>query len=812
MKPIHWIIIAIILSVAAWMIFSTGNMQPRTDQKIDLNWRFMLDDDTLFSDPGFDDTKWEFVTVPHDWMIRGEVSADNKSGTAGGFYPGGIGWYRKHLDLSALKSKEQFYLVFDGVYMNAEVWVNGTYAGKQNYGYIGFTLDISDLVNKDSVNVIAVKTDCSEVPADRWYSGAGIYRHVKLIATNKLHFPVHNTVVTHEEREGERVVISNTEIVNTNSKRTRFRIRSDLHGPDGSLVSTHMSSSKMGANSNMIVTGKHVVPEPEYWSDKNPVQYELRSYLVQNGRTVDQVSTRFGIRDIEFSPDSGFILNGKKVWLKGVCIHHDGGELGAAVPVATWEYRLKVLKELGVNALRLAHNPHAPELLDMCDKMGFLVIGEMYDKWEQMWHLSTGDFKFTETYEKDLTYFIKRDINHPSIIAWSLGNETVEQLDDPKSAVAWYKKLAAITKKTDSSRWITIGLHPGYPERGNEIPSGSIHIEPLISYNYRTDSFAAWHEKYPELIWLASETKVYNKNRRSDFGSISYLENSWMDIDTFFAGQFIWAGIDYFGESGRWPYRSFYNGLLKTNAVIKPYAYYTQSIYSEIPMVKITVVDQTLVDSLSNSTNWQLPWAGPPVVRHWNFNNVGDELQLVVYSNCENVELVLNDSLRLTMQRSNFEDGVIKFKLPYHPGKIMATATHLDKEGRTIQVKDSLVTSSAPTRIMMNPDKKELLADGQDVVHIETSVTDDIGTIYPTANHLINYELRGPGSIRVIDNGDPADHTPYGSAQKRVYEGRQLLIVQSTLEPGDLIISATAAGLLPAETQLRSISPENLKH
>jgi len=810
MRTHHWILLVVLITGSALLIINTGDIEPRVDSYIDLNWKFSMGDDSAFSALNYDDSDWEFVSLPHDWMIRQEVEEDNKSGTAGGFYPGGVGWYRKYINLADYGSKKQFYLIFDGVYMNADVWVNGQYVGEHKYGYIGFHFDISGYVRPDTVNVIAVRTDCRDVPYDRWYSGAGIYRHVKLVATDKLHFPVLNTRITQSEKNGQRVIRTEIDISNKERRSIRFKIRSDILAPDGSLVTSSISSRTIRGRSEMTVTEEHLVDDPVLWSDQDPSLYEVRSFLIYKKKVRDHITSQFGIRDISFSPDSGFILNGKKVWLKGVCLHHDGGALGAAVPDATWEYRLKKLKELGVNAIRLAHNPHSPEMLDLCDRMGFLVIGEMYDKWESTWSGSNGNFDFKDTYREDLEYFIRRDYNHPSVIAWSMGNETIEQLEDPPKGVEWYETLAALTRSIDSTRMITCGLHPAYPDRGMEIPSSYIHVEPLVSYNYRTDSFASWHKQYPDMIWLASETKAYNQNRRGGFDSISYLDNSWLDMEPFVAGQFIWAGIDYFGESPKWPFRSFYNGLLKTNGLIKPYAWYTQSIYSEKPMVKIAIVDKKLVDSLNNSTNWQIPWAGAPVVRHWNFSENGKKLQVIVYSNCPQVELTLNDSLLNQFARNNFGDGVIKTSVNFKPGTIMAKATFRNEKGEVLFVQDSLVTAGPPNMILMKPDKDKLVADGQDVLHIETRVADSAGVTNPVASHMINYELSGPGKIKVIDNGDPRDHTPYSSEKKRVFQGSQVLIIQSTLEPGDLIISASASGLEPAEVKIKSVPEEDL--
>jgi len=807
MKLYHWTILALIISIATWSILKNSDTDPRAELQIDLNWRFLLGDVKEASNTDYDDTDWEIVSLPHDWMIEQPVSKENPSGTASGYYPEGVGWYRKHLDLSKYSSKKQFYLIFDGVYMNSDVWINGTHIGNHLYGYIGFQYDITEYISLDTINIISVRTDCSQLPVDRWYSGAGIYRHVRLIATEKLHFPEYNTKITTKEENNEAIVKAEISVTNFDSKPKRFKIKSDLLGPEGKLIGSVISSRTIEPGEVAVITESHTITNPKHWSPDNPKLYELHSFLLNKKDVTDQQHVKFGVRTAEFNPDSGFILNGKKLWLKGVCLHHDGGELGAAVPDVTWEYRLKALKKLGVNALRLAHNPHAPEVLDICDRMGFLVINEMYDKWGEKWPVAVRDIDIELTWREDLEFFIRRDINHPSVILWSVGNETEEQLSDPEKGVEWYTDLYNMTRELDSTRHVSCGLHPGYADRGNEIPSSYIHVSPSISYNYRTDSFAVWHERYPEMIWIASETKVYNKNKLTHFEEINYLDNSWFDMDTFVAGQFIWAGIDYLGEAIYWPDRGFRNGLLETNGFIKPYAYYTQSIYSDDPMVKMVVVDKTIVDSLNNSHSWQLSWAGAPVVRHWTFPINSEEKMLVVYTNCEQVELKLNAKIIHTLNRADFEDKVIKAEVPYEPGILIASANTYNSEGELITITDTLKTAGTPAMIIMKPDKFTLIADGQDVVHIETSVTDTEGTVNPTANHVISYTLDGPGIISVIDNGDLADHTPTYSHFKRVVSGRHLLILQSSFQPGDLTISARADGLISASIKVKAILP-----
>lgn len=799
---------AVIVAIATWSVLKTNDTDPRAEVNIDLNWRFMHGDEKDASKTEYNDTDWRIVSLPHDWMIEQPVSKENSSGTAGGFYPEGVGWYRKHLDISPYKTKKQFYLIFDGVYMNSDVWINGNHLGKHQYGYIGFQYDITPFLRKDTINIIAVRTDCSKLPVDRWYSGAGIYRHVKLIASEKLHFPEYNTRITTSEEGNKAFVTAEISVTNFNRKAKRFKIKSDLLGPNGNLVHSLMSSRVLEPGESTIITEKHTIEHPKRWSPDSPSLYELHSFLLNRKKICDDQVVKFGVRTAEFSPDSGFILNGEKLWLKGVCLHHDGGELGAAVPDVTWEYRLNQLKLLGVNALRLAHNPHAPEVLDMCDRMGFLVINEMYDKWEDPWNKSGTDFNFPETWKTDLEYFIRRDINHPSVVLWSLGNETVEQRNNPGDGVEWYTRLAELTKELDPVRQVSCALHPGRPENGHELPSSYIHVSPVVSYNYRTDSFAAWHERYPDMVWIATETRPYNTHPEGNFNQVSFTGNSWFDMKPFVAGQFIWTGIDYLGETVGWPDRGFRNGLLHTNGFIKPSAYFTQSMYSEKPMVKMVVLDKAMADSLDNLKTWQVKWAHAPLVRHWTFPLDAGDKHLVVFTNCEQVELKLNSKPAGNLNRSDFADQVIKTKLAYEPGMLVARAKTTDKNGMSISVSDTLRTAGKPSMIIMNPDKLILLADGKDVMHIETSVRDSAGTIYPTANHLINYSLDGPGKITAIDNGDPADHNTIKSLSKRVNKGRQLVVLRSTMDTGDLIISATAEGLHPASLKVTAVSSE----
>jgi beta-galactosidase len=800
MKVIHWIILGLVIVLATWFIYQTRDNQPRVDTTIDLNWKFILGDPSGASSPDFNDSYWRYLSLPHDWMIEQAASKASPSGTAGGFYPGGIGWYRLSIDLSEYENKEQFYLLFEGIMRNADVYFNGTHLGKQAYGYTSFYHDISSLVRMDTLNVIAVRTDCSKLPVDRWYSGGGIYRHVRLIATSSLHMPIWGQAATSSiDSTGKASLDISLEVQNNSRKGRRFELRFDVVDPDGNLVANGTSTGLVDSGALIHSLKTFHIDDPELWSPDAPKLYKIHCFLMDKNKALDLFTLEHGIRTVEFNPDLGFVLNGEKLIMKGVCLHHDGGELGAAVPLESWKRRFVLLKQLGVNALRLAHNPHAPEVLDLADRMGFLVIDEMYDKWEMPWHTQFENHSFEENWQQDLKTFIRRDRNHPSVVLWSLGNETNEQLYDPAAGIDWYKKLKDLVHSIDSSRLVTVALHPD----GYEIPSSMMHISPVVSYNYRSDSFRIWHELHPDLVFIATETKAYGTQRKEDYQVIDYADNSWMDMDEFVAGQFIWAGIDYLGESAGWPDRGLRNGLMETNGFIKPHAWYIASQYRDDPMVKLCVKDSLLADSLNQRTSWQTSWVGAPLVDHWSFMDNSTIKEVVVFTNCEQVDIELNSLLVHSLKRASFPDGVIKAPVPFEEGLLVAHAYYKDEMGKQQQVSDTLCTSYTPYALAMNPDRQQLNNGGK-IVHITTSVVDSAGELNPHSRHLVNYQLDGPGKIRVIDNGDLADRSPYGSNSKEIRKGKQLLILQAGSEPGDLVVSASAEGLRSSKVKIKA--------
>ena len=512
---------------------------------MDFGWKFFLGDPASAQAPGFDDGGWRKVNVPHDWSVELPVAESNPSGTAGGFFAGGIGWYRKTFSIPPEWKNRTFGLEFDAIFRNSTIWLNGRPVGGRAYGYMPQHYDVSALVRTDSANVIAVRADASIQPYDRWYSGAGIIRNVRLNVKEAVHIPTWGTAVTTPGVTPEKAGVALAVRVNNNgTAAARSRLSTRILDPGGRTVARGRSTDgTVPAGGGETFSQTFSVKDPDLWSPGHPALYRTVSTVTVDGRETDVAETPFGIRTVRFSPDSGLILNGAKTVMKGVCIHHDGGCTGAAVPVRVWERRLEILKDLGVNAIRFAHNPHAPEVLDLCDRMGFLAFDEIYDKWAMPWQplwapsakISPKAFaaEFHATWKRDLRDFIDRDRNHPSVVIWSVGNETIEQLRNPEKGVRILDSLVRFIHGYEPTRKVTCALHPGKASDGHEVPSRFMRSVDVVSYNYRTKDMADWHRLYPEVCWISAETKAYREDRPENWAETDYSNNSWFAVRPF---------------------------------------------------------------------------------------------------------------------------------------------------------------------------------------------------------------------------------------------------------------------------------------
>jgi beta-galactosidase len=779
----------------------------RTVEDFDFDWRFSLGDFPTATMPAFDDSSWRRVNVPHDWSIAGPFSADYASGN--GYAPGGIGWYRKHFHLDPAQKGKRITIEFDGIYDYSEVWINGAFVGARPYGYSSFAYDLTPCLKfGPDENVIAVRVDHSRYADSRWYTGSGIYRHVRLCVTGPLHIGHWgNYVTTPTVKTGEAVVRVETTVENSADQAKSFSLQSDILGPDGQVVAGSTTTKTAGSGMTQTVIQKFKVRNPQLWSPDSPTLYTLRSRLLAGQTVLDATTTAFGIRTARFDPDKGFLLNDRPVKLNGVCIHHDAGCLGAAVPDKVLERRLRLLKDLGVNAIRTSHNPPAPELLAFCDRLGLLVMDEAFDeftpaknKWVSGRNVGLPSrFGYAEVFNQwsvtDIQDMVRRDRNHPCVILWSIGNE-IDYANDPftdpvlgaeyqpgnppaQDLVRCATPLIAAVKSLDRTRPVTAALAnlpmseaAGFPE-----------LLDAVGYNYQEALYAADHKKFPARIIFGSENH--------------HTYDAWQAVRTndYAAGQFLWTGIDYLGEAGRWPNRASGAGLLDLCGFKKPLAWFRQSLWSGKPMVYLCVAG-------GNRTPGRRGFGFAPV-EHWNWPS-NSTVTVLCYANCPEVTLTLNDRFIGTKRLSEGMNGVLRWTIPYEPGVLKAVGRVNGNE----TCEYTLKTAGPAQRIEMIPDATRLQADGKDICHLEFQVVDAQGVRVPDAGPEVTFEVTGPAALLGIENGDVNSPEPYQGPTRKAYHGRGLAIFESTTAAGKVVIKATAPGLEPAAVEMEAVKDD----
>ncbi len=762
---------------------------------LDLGWRFRIGDPPTAMEPGFDDSSWRTVDVPHDWSIEGPFESRWSSGN--GFAPGGIAWYRRPFHLSTADSGRDVTAEFDGVYDNCEVWLNGIFVGGRSYGFESFTCDLTHAVRfGDADNVLTVRVDHSRDADSRWYTGSGIYRHVRLCVADSLHVAHWGTVVTTPVATPVMALIHlETKVQNASSEPRPFALVSDVIDPNGQIAGTSTTRATVDALSEITLSQEVQVPNPQLWSTEKPQLYRVRSQLTGHGGG-DGLSTTFGIRTLEFDPNTGFSLNGVPMKLKGVCVHQDGGSVGVAIPAQVWERRLHALRSLGVNAIRTSHNPPAPEFLDLCDQMGFLVMDEAFDeytpgknKWIVGWTIGVpGHFGYSEHFEdwsvRDIQDIVLRDRNHPSIIMWSIGNE-IDGANDPftdpvlgkdyhpggppaTDMVKWGKPLVAAVKKLDRTRPVTAAL--AEVKMSNAV--GYAQLLDLAGYNYQEYRYASDHQKFPERFIYGSEN--------------SHTYAAWVATrdNPAISGQFLWTGIDYLGEARPWPARANPDGLLDLCGFVKPLGRFRQSLWSQQPMVYLCAEETGKAQAAAGDTN------KPVGQETWNWPD-GAPLTVSCYTNCPEVTLFLNGKAVGTQHQADATDGYLSWKIPFSPGVLKAVGRRDGQEACAFELR----TAGAPDRIELHVDNTQQAANGQNVAQVEFDVVDRAGVRIPGADTEISFELSGPAEILGIGNGDVSNSEPVTAPRHRAFEGRGLLIIQSTARPGAVSLRATAAGL-----------------
>ncbi|MFL5741550.1 MAG: glycoside hydrolase family 2 TIM barrel-domain containing protein [Flavisolibacter sp.] len=789
MKPFRLLFVLLVFSI-------TTHAQKRSRTDFDEDWKFRLDSVASYSDPAIDDASWRTLNLPHDWSIEGSFSTDNPAGVGGGALPGGVGWYRKHFVIPSSQKNKQVFVEFDGVYRNSEVFINGHSLGFRPNGYISFSYELSPYLNFGAQNLIAVKVDNSKQPNSRWYSGSGIFRNVWLTTVDPAHIEQWGSFITTPAITKDKATVRAQHRIHRNGN-NNLVLQTTILDASGAVV--QMSTTPVR---DSMVLQQLTVSKPQLWSLEKPYLYKMVSVLKKDNVAVDNDETYFGIRSFYFDVQRGFFLNGKNIKILGVCDHHDLGALGAAVSERALERQLQILKDMGCNGIRTSHNPPAPELLDLADRMGFVVMDEAFDMWAKPKTTYDYHLYWSEWHKKDLQDQILRDRNHPSIFIWSIGNEIPEQWGKDSSGRTIARELAQIVHELDTTRPITTANNNA-GKQNNILLSGALD---LIGYNYSIPQWSRFPSDWPgqKLIITESTSALETRGhydrvpvdtirrwpQRWDKpftqGNPDFTVSAYDNVSTpwgstheesvkalkkwdFVSGMYIWTGFDYLGEPTpySWPARSSYFGIIDLAGFPKDVYYMYQSEFTNKPVLHL------------------LP--------HWNWKT-GDTVDVVAYYNqADNVELILNGRSLGTRSKKG-DDLHVFWHVPYEPGTLKAVSRINGKTVLSTEVK----TSGKPLRLVMKADRNIIKADGKDLSFVTITVVDQNGVMVPDANPEIKFSIEGPGSIAGLDNGDPINHESFRGREHKALNGKALAIVQSNHKKGKIVLQAIAEGLSPA--------------
>ncbi|TCO19912.1 beta-galactosidase [Pedobacter psychrotolerans] len=776
--------------------------EPRTRISFNKEWKFFLGDEPGAKSPAYTDSKWRKLTLPHDWSIEGKFDEKNPAKPEGGGLPTGIGWYRKEFNAPANFANRLITIEFDGVYKNSQVWINGKYLGKRPYGYSSFAYEISKYL-KPGKNLISVKVDNAAQPDSRWYSGSGIYRNVWLTSSAKVSVAKWGTFVTADQSGKVQI---ETQIQNKTLKPQSAVLVHTIYDASGKLVlKTKPASVKIDTSGKMI-TSEDQIKNPMLWSVTNPKQYKLVTQILQNNKLVDAYETKFGVRSFQFDAEKGFSLNGKSMKILGVCLHHDLGALGAAVNVRAMERQLEIMKAMGVNAIRTAHNPPAPEFLDLCDQMGFLVMDEAFDMWAKKKTKNDYHLNFAEWHKRDLEDMVVRDRNHPSIILWSIGNEIREQFDS--TGIAITKELVSMVKNLDKTRPVISALTETDSTKNFIYQAKALDIYGL---NYNHKKYKDFTKNYPGVKFLATETtsalqtrgfydtadtirrwpkdgktKFMEGNKEwsaSAYDNVSAYwgsthEETWKEAKKYdhVSGLFVWTGFDYLGEPlpYPWPARSSYFGIVDLAGFPKDSYYMYQSEWTDQPVLHI------------------LP--------HWNWEQGKSVEVWAYYNNADEVELYLNGKSLGKKSKQN-DDLHVLWKVNFEPGTLKAISRKNGKDVLTTAVK----TAGIPAKIELVADRSKIKADGKDLSFITVKILDAAGNVVPNADNLVDFKVEGSGFIAGVDNGFQASLEPFKANYRKAFHGLCLAILRSTEKAGMIKLTATSAGLASSSITVNTV-------
>jgi len=820
-KPTFFLKILSLVALISAFAFTVKKDNPDfSTRKVAFNsgWNFHLNDSVNDKDTINSSTIWRTLNLPHDWSIEGQFDEKSPAGYGGGSLNGGLGWYKKSFKV-ALENKEKITsIIFDGVYRNSQVWINGHYLGKRPNGYIGFQYDLSPYLNYgDKINEIIVKVDNSKQPNSRWYSGSGIFRNIWLETTNKLHVDQWGTYITTSKVTAQTASVHIETTLKNRYNSSKSAVVTTTIFKNYTKITSATQNVTIAANASQVQNQDIIVKNPVLWSVEKPEQYTAVTTISIESTIIDEYKTNFGIRNFKFDLNKGFILNGKQVKIKGVCMHHDLGPLGSAINTRAIERQLEILKEMGVNGIRTSHNPPAPELLDLCDKMGFIVMDEAFDMWKKSKTKYDYSLDWDQWHAKDLQDQILRDRNHPSIFMWSIGNEIPEQWSDEGVVIA--KELSVIVKKLDTTRLVTAAMNPAVNMNIDEVTlqfeksktyfnklatSGALDI---IGYNYAHQTFEHHQKNFPNIPFIATETtsaletrgyydsvsdvikkwpvrwdlKFTDGNPGNTVSAYDQVQAPWgstheatwkvMKKYDFLAGMYIWTGFDYIGEPTpyEWPSVSSYFGIVDLAGFPKDVYYMYQS-----------------------------EWTNKTVLHlfpHWNWKSDQNVDVWVYYNNADEVELFLNGKSLGTKKKIE-DDLHIMWRVPFQAGTLKAVSRKNEK----IVKETAIQTAENPAKLKLTADRKTINADGDDLSFVTVEITDQKGVLSPKANNEIQFSLKGSGKIVGVCSGDPVSHESYKGTKHTALNGKCLVVIQAGTKSEKLELTASANGLKSSTT------------
>ncbi len=776
----------------------------RETVRLDPAWSFHLGDVPGASRPAFDDSGWQAVELPHDWSIEGQTSPSEPSAGGGGFFPTGVGWYRRAFRAPASWADRRVWVEFDGVYRNAEVWINGHHLGLHPYGYTPFRHDLTPHLQLGDENVLVVRVDNSAQPNSRWYTGSGIYRHVRLVVVDPVHLEPGGVFVATTQASAETATLR-LELAVRNERPTLQALAVDVTviDPGGHTVASARVEGRAAPGEAFQATSEIGIERPRLWSPETPVLYRAAVRVRVDGRATDELDVPFGVRTVAVSAAGGFQLNRRPRLLFGGNVHHDHGPLGAAAFDRAEERRVEILKAAGFSAIRTAHNPPSPAFLDACDRLGLLVIDEAFDGWARPKLAHDHSEFFADWWPRDLEAMVLRDRHHPSVVMWSLGNEVYERGTPEGARLAG--QMASLVRELDPTRPVTAGIN-GMGEAGLWT-----QLDPLFAaldvagYNYERTRYVDDHARRPSRVIYGAES----------FPADSFA--SWAAARThpWVIGDFVWSALDYLGEAGigrvfppgepavphwegvHYPWHGAVCGDIDITGWRRPVSHRRNIVWDRGETLYVSVREPS-----PTGEPWTLfKWSVPPAWPSWTWpGHEGRPLQVDVSSRHDAVRLYLNGVRIGEKPTGETQEFAASFEVSYAPGRLRAVGVRGGREVEEVE----LVTAAEAAAIRLSPDRHRVRADGQDLSFVTVEVVDREGRLRPDASPPVRYTVAGPATIVGIGSGDLTSREPYRANPRPVFRGRAVVVIRSTGEPGVIQLSAAAAGIEDASVSIES--------